>query len=415
MRTPHANMRRPRRVRGELPRVSMRPMGAAPVYIGSHQTASFWSRMPRPLALAAVGALVVVLGVFVVPGVLLSAESAAADQSGLVGPLFSSEEEDAQSEPASTAEYAPSIESLDAIADPGTNITGFSLAAEGTGRTPSLEPGQHISLEAALLPFSYNERTVGFCFFDLQTGSGYAYNIDAELYGASSFKGPFFIYACQEVLEPGNRSISSIDQLAADTITWSDNTSYYRLRRACDGYGSVSLEHWLSNLHVDPSLANDTAFPHYTPRDSLKLWMNAYQYLESGDPEIVEWAQQLLGSTERSMIRDAVAPKEDGTEIAISIDESSQGAERVLSAADSAYEAYSIAIEEPSEPITVYDKAGWISGEDTNATIDAGIIVEGDRAYPMTIMTDVPESETNDAFVSGIAKALWNARGTLGA
>lgn len=87
----------------------------------------------------------------------------------------------------------------------------------------------------------------------------------------------------------------------------------------------------------------------------------------------------------------------------------------MLSAADSAYEAYSIAIEEPSEPITVYDKAGWISGEDTNATIDAGIIVEGDRAYLMTIMTDVPESETNDAFVSGIAKALWNARGTLGA
>ena len=63
----------------------------------------------------------------------------------------------------------------------------------------------------------------------------------------------------------------------------------------------------------------------------------------------------------------------------------------------------------------MYDKAGWISGEDTNATIDAGIIVEGDRAYLMTIMTDVPESETNDAFVSGIAKALWNARGTLGA
>lgn len=401
-------------MRGDLPRISLRPLGSGPVYVGSHQPASLWSSVPRPLVLAVVGVLVVVLGVFVVPGALLSAGSAAAGQSGSVGPLFSSKGETAHDQPDGTVEYEPSTESVDAIADPGTSVAGFSLAANGAGSVPVLEPGQRIALEAALLPFEFNERTVGFCFFDLQTGSGYAYNIDAEVYGASSFKGPFFIYACQEVLEPGNRSISSIDELAADTITWSDNTSYHRLRRACDGYGSVSLENWLAGINVDPGLADDTAFPSYTPRDALKLWMNAYQYLQSGDPEIVNWAKGLLGGTERSMIREAVDPStEEGLKIAISVDESAQGAERVTDAAGDAFEAFSIAIEEPDEPVAVYNKAGWISGEDYNATVDAGIIFEGDRAYLLTIMTDVPESEANDAYVSGVVEALWSARDTL--
>lgn len=414
MRNPNANMRRARRMRGDLPRISLRPMGSGPVYVGSHQPASLWSSIPRPLVFAVVGVLVIVLGVFVIPGALLSAGSAAAGQNGSVGPLFSSEDETAQSQPDQAVEYAPSIESIDAIADPGTSVAGFSLAANGTGSVPLLEPGQRIALEMALLPFDSNERTVGFCFFDLQTGGGYAYNIDAEVYGASSFKGPFFIYVCQEVLEPGNRSISSIDELAADTITWSDNASYHRLRQACDGYGSISLENWLAGINIDPGLANDTAFPSYTPRDSLKLWMNTYQYLQSGDPEIVEWAQSLLGGTERSMIREAVDPTAgEGLEIAISVDESAQGAERVTDAARNAYEAFSTAIEEPDEPITVYNKAGWISGEDYNATVDAGIIFEGDRAYLITIMTDIPESETNDAYVSDVVEALWNARDTL--
>ncbi len=111
--------------------------------------------------------------------------------------------------------------------------------------------------------------------------------------------------------------MSAIDDLAADTITWSDNSSYHKLRYTCEGYEEKTLPNWLADMNISTTLATDTAFPHYAPRDSLKLWMNAYLYFQTGDEDLVTWMEDLFSSTEFSMIRDAVELEEMSGEEAL--------------------------------------------------------------------------------------------------
>ncbi len=192
-------------------------------------------------------------------------------------------------------------------------------------------------------------------------------------------------------------------------------------------------------MNIDSSLADDTYFPHYSARDSLKLWMNAYLYFNSSDSTdtVVEWAKSLLSQTDTSWIRDAVeavgegsseegatddsssesgAASGDGSsdggdfsDDAVSDDDSSDG--------DSSEDESALGEEEASSAsassIFVYDKAGWIDGTEDDAICDAGIVVEGDTAYLITIMTGAPDSETNRTFVTSLAAALWNARVSL--
>ena len=63
--------------------------------------------------------------------------------------------------------------------------------------------------------------------------------------------------------------------------------------------------------------------------------------------------------------------------------------------------------------VSFNNKAGWINGNTSDSTCDAGIIVEGGEAYLMVIMTSAPDSEGNRQLVSDLAGALWAARDTL--
>lgn len=350
-------------------------------------------------------------------------------------------------------DYTPSVEGFDSLVDPGEEIAAFTLAAEGSNYTPTLDDSNRAAVQTALDVFAENDRTIGFVFVDLESGSGYSYNIDEDVYGASSFKGPVFIYGCQEALEPGILSMSTVNSMCENAIVWSDNRSYYQMRNYFEDYGEESLETWLANMNISSSLANDTSFPHYCARDSIKLWMNAYLYFESDDStdEIVSWAQDFFSGTEASMIRagadpdagEAGAPADEADEagsdnasesgeaadsssendvtsddasVAVDSTDVSSAGDASDGAGDASSNAssddVSVAVDSTST-LVVYDKAGWINGSEDDALCDAGIIVDGDKAYLMSIMTSVPDSEDNQAYIADLVAALWGTRSTL--
>lgn len=257
--------------------------------------------LPRPVAYA-LPVVVLILIILLIVFIVTSVQSCSAGSQ--------------QEEPQETVEqplsisFAPSVAGLDGLANPGTTVSGFTLAGEGANYMPTLSEDGQAQIQSALAPFAQNDYDLGFMIMDLQTGSGYAYNVDQQVYGASSFKGPVLIYGCQEALEPGILSISTVDDAASNAIIYSDNNSYYRMRALFEEYSETSLANWLQGMSIDADVSEDTSFPHYTARDSAKLWMDAYLYFTAADsdPEIVAWAQNLMSSTQVSMLRAGVDP-----------------------------------------------------------------------------------------------------------
>lgn len=190
--------------------------------------------------------------------------------------------------------YTPSIQAIDGVSDPGANVQGISLADSNASYVPQLSEEGATQVRDAISAITANNKAVGFAFIDLQTGSGYVYNLDQRVYGASSFKSHVLIYGCQQALETGRTSVARVNSSAQDAIINSDNTSYYRMRSVFESSASESLSAWLSSMNISTTLANDTSFPHYSARESLKLWMNTFLYLNSSDSnkEITEWAKR---------------------------------------------------------------------------------------------------------------------------
>lgn len=414
-------------------------------YRGGHAAGggSLFSALPLPVLYAlpvVVLILIIVLLVFVVSSV--QSCSSGGEQ----------EQIEVQEVQPVNLSYQASVTGLDSVADSGSSIAGFTLANEGQNYMPSLsEEGQN-TIQTALTPFMENEYDVGFILMDLQTGSGYSYNLDQEVYGASSFKGPVLIYGCQEALEPGILSIDTVNDSASNAIIYSDNNSYYNMRAIFEEYSEISLVNWLANMNIDSDVETDTSFPHYSVRESVKLWMNAYLYFTSSesDPEIVSWAQDLFSQTEVSMLRAGVDPSfaliTDGGEVYINqTTQTDQGGDQTnseentdqsgdqsnddqssdqqsndqssdqsasqqedtssgLSAADMATSGSSI---------VVYDKAGWLNGETDDGLCDAGIVYDGDKAYLISVMTGAPDGDGTREDVARLVAALWSQRSTL--
>ena len=313
--------------------------------------------------------------------------------------------------------YTPSIQAIDGVSDPGTNVQGISLADSNANYVPQLSEEGATQVGDAISAITANNKTVGFAFIDLQTGSGYVYNLDQRVYGASSFKGPVLIYGCQQALETGKTSISRVNSSAQDAIINSDNTSYYRMRNAFERSASESLSAWLSSMNISTTLANDTSFPHYSARESLKLWMNTFLYLNSpnSNKEITEWAKKMFSGTAVSMVRSGVDP----TSNPVSREKAESVAQELLGTLCTGKktvevgEAKKTKTSPADDSVTVYDKAGWINGSSDDAICDAGIIEEDGKYYLITIMTNLADGETSRAEVSGLAAALWDQRSTL--
>lgn len=419
-------------------------------YRGGHAAGggSLFSALPLPVLYAlpvVVLILIIVLLVFVVSSV--QSCSSGGEQ----------EQIEVQEVQPVNLSYQASVTGLDSVADSGSSIAGFTLANEGQNYMPSLsEEGQN-TIQTALTPFMENEYDVGFFLMDLQTGSGYSYNLDQEVYGASSFKGPVLIYGCQEALEPGILSIDTVNDSASNAIIYSDNNSYYNMRAIFEEYSEISLVNWLANMNIDSDVETDTSFPHYSVRESAKLWMNAYLYFTSSesDPEIVSWAQDLFSQTEVSMLRAGVDPSfaliTDGGEVYInqatqtdqsgdqanseentdqsgdqsnddqssdqqsgdqqSSDQSSDQSANQQEDTSSGLSAADMATS--GSNIVVYDKAGWLNGETDDGLCDAGIVYDGDKAYLISVMTGAPDGDGTREDVARLVAALWSQRSTL--
>ena len=315
-----------------------------------------------------------------------------------------------------------------------TNDAGEQPAA------PVLSDRSLVSLNNALSYYDNNGYEASYLIMDLGTGRGIAGNVDVPIYGASSFKGPYCAYVVnKEFPNDIDRASSSRLTQVENTIVWSDNASYGKLRRT---YGNDGMEAWLAEAGVDTALVNDTYFPTYTARQSALMWLKIYEYLTTADTSAASWLSDTFGKTEVSFLRNGALgttsaghtdylPEEgSGGEEGVEDDGSddTEGAEEGASADSS--EGDGVVLAEDAEGgqtlveadktvasigtnITVRNKAGWIDGQDDDAVCDSGIVTINGRDYLMVIMTNAPDAAAGEQAFAHLARTLLEIRGDL--
>lgn len=272
--------------------------------------------------------------------------------------------------------YDPQESDLQSFSFTPDTITSFSLVQNGTQMYAELSDEDNMAITEAL---SYLEKDgvvdVGFLIMNLNTGSGYCYNIDERIYGASTYKAPLSLFLCEEYIDGGQLKRSAVGTRIENSIVWSDNNSYRSLKHSYDG---SNHNEWLSSLGIDPT-GYGTTFPTYSVRDSATIWMHMWEYLNS-DTETAEWLGDLLSSTETSFLRTG-------------------------------------AIQAGMENATVYNKAGWCASESgtEDAVNDAGIVVDGNNVYLVVAFSSSRDTPTTEANMANLFEALMYVRHDLDA
>lgn len=282
-----------------------------------------------------------------------------------------------------SSDFAPLPSMLDGI-DESDEIVAFSLS---DARAPELSNKNSSGIRAALENF--DGASVGFGMYDVESGRGIGYNLDQQIYGASSFKAPYALYLCQKHVENGELTIPGLSDedgaelfgaggytkiLIENAICNSDNDSFAMLRSMYDANG---YNEWVDELGIqDAAYTPDSWFPWYSVRSSLKIWTEMYNYWQTGG-DAAQWLSSLCGETTVSFLRDVVDP---------------------LGA-------------------TVRNKAGWCSGSDYdydfNGVCDAGVIQLDGRTYVVSVMAGVPDCEENRELVENLIAAIFDARDAL--
>lgn len=269
----------------------------------------------------------------------------------------------------------------------GSNaVSTSSIASSSTA--PKLGMAQSNAIENAVAAIEeYGQ--VGVVLINLKNGNGIAYNPDAAIYGASSFKAPYALYICETFVENGAFSIpgisatgdsdfygegSFVKDLIEDAVVNSDNDAFATLRGMYDFQG---FDEWVTALGAyDAAYTEESWFPWYSARSSAKLWAEMLEYWRGGSDAAL-WLQSLCAETNQSFLRDATEP---------------------LGA-------------------VVLNKAGWCSGYDYgldfNAICDAGVVQIDDEFYLVSVMTGAPDDEDNRQLVENLIEALFAARDSL--
>lgn len=249
-------------------------------------------------------------------------------------------------------------------------LSGFTVV-DG-GQAAELSSKQAKAINEALSNIT-SSHTAGVLFINLDTGKGLAYNLDARVYGASSFKGPYATYLCQHLADGKSGLSSSARQLMAAMITASDNDSFKTLRNTYDSSGFAS---WLAKCGVPTDIASDTHYPRYSARESALLWLRTYRYLNT-NTDTAKTLKKLFKQTNLSFIRNGVT--------------------------------------EVEKKATVMNKAGWsASGERFTGLCDAGLIEAKDGTmYLMSLMSDAPDGYPYTDYLADLAEALYEAKDAL--
>lgn len=286
--------------------------------------------------------------------------------------------------------YAPDESDVQSLSAPSNTITSFSLVQSGNQMYPELSEEDNKAITSALAVYKADEEDVGFLIMNLNTGSGYCYNIDTKIYGASTYKGPLSVFLCEEYIDAGNIKRSSVSERIENAVVWSDNNSYRSLKHGFDG---STHNEWLIEMGIDPSGYSAT-FPTYTVRDSATLWMHTWDYLNS-DSDTAEWLKGLFSRTKTSFLRTG-------------------------------------AINAGMEDAMIYNKAGWCvssnnaedPGDDMDLVVDAdmedsvndaGIVVDGNDVYLVIAFSSESDSPRNEANLANLFEALLRARHSLDA
>lgn len=333
-------------------------------------------------------------------------------------------------------------------------VFSFGDSGDESVDTPVLSDQSLVQLNNALAYYETNGYDVGYLLMDLGTGRGIAGNLDATIYGASSFKGPFCTYVAEKELSSNIDKVkSSRREQIENIIIWSDNNSYSKLRRT---FGTDGMEDWLAEAGVNTSLVDDTSFPHYTARQSALMWLKIYNFLNEADNSTAQWLSDTFGKTEVSFLRngalgttsagstDYVPSEDDATELEADdtttdddgADGTDDGEEAVSQAddaqtgeasdedggetactdavaaaiAEDAAEAHDATVSSIGTNITVRNKAGWINTEDLDAVCDSGIVTINDRDYLMVIMTGAPDTAAGERAFAHLARTLLEIR-----
>ncbi len=356
--------------------------------------------------------------------------------------------------------HTPTREEITALPDQKVPFA-FALDTASTEgvEPPVLSDRSLVNLSNSLTYYETNGYEAGYLLMDLGTGRGIASNLDASIYGASSFKGPFCAYVVnKEFPNDINRTRSSRLTQVENTIIWSDNSAYGKLRRA---YGDEGMKEWLTEAGVDTALVDDTYFPTYTARQAALMWLKIYDYLTTADTSAAQWLSDTFAKTEVSFLRNGALgttsaghtdylPEEgSGTEEGVEEEQTDEAtgdegggdgdegaaSEALISVtgADDAAGELAVAVtgetgleaEEAGSSgeektvasigtnITVRNKAGWIDGEEDDAVCDAGIVTINGRDYLMVIMTSAPDSRAGEQAFAHLARTLFEIRGDL--
>lgn len=285
--------------------------------------------------------------------------------------------------------FSLSPELLDEI--PEENGThAFSLNEQAV--PPSLSDGPKDEIDSAIFNIEEHDAAVSCLFVDVENGLGYAYNIDEDIYGASSFKAPLASFILSHVSDNEGISPSVAEQIRL-SVEQSDNAAFVSLSNA---YRHTSeFDSWMRDeLSIDDELMFSLGdFAIYSARDAAKMWAFITSYIDSGTQGAVELAE-FCSNTNMSFIRDGVMAAYDK----VIEYEADGGGDIAL-------------VLTPPESLIVYNKAGWFSdcGTYSSTTDNALIDVDGHK-YIMCILTTLPYSESSASLVSDLASCLFSAR-----
>lgn len=205
---------------------------------------------------------------------------------------------------------------------------------------------------------------VGFISVDCNTGMTISANADSTFYGASTIKGLYITYLCEELLETGAISLGSVEDLMYDTIVYSNNDTYSTLRY---NYGSQSgFNAWLSDIGVGELGLYD----YYTPKTLAKAWTHILEYERSNGSYVGFW-RSIFDHGHMSSINDALE-------------------------------------------CTVYSKPGWFDGGSIGYILDdAGIVKNSSGTYVLAVMSDAYPYNWQKDTIENLVRAINDVHSSI--
>jgi|GEM_PF-1528374 len=237
---------------------------------------------------------------------------------------------------------------------------------------------------------------VSFLMMDLYTLEGISYNIDTEIYSASTIKGP---YVCSIVASDSD-NLEYYSSLIQSITYYSDNSAYESLRKT---FGGTAFEEWCIAADVDGLFKSTSYYTMYSAKTLAKLWIQNYYYMtldETGqllaeyfeDPEVSAIHGALCDDVPDDVPSTAAFADTSDTYTSDSDAASDSTADTTSSstADDGTADDEEIISLLPAGTVT-WSKAGWIGDSSYDSASDCGIVFkDGQNPYLICIMTSRP-------------------------